>query len=234
MEMASENQVTIVGNLTDDPELRYTPNGAAVVKFRVAVNRRYKDEAGNWKDGETSYFSVNAWRSLAENSAETLTRGTRVLVTGRLQMRSWETQEGTSARWWRSRPTRSARACVGRPRRSSVRAAPAATGRPPRSALPRQTRRHHWMPPKTKKRPAKREKDDKGWQKKQKRKICIFCKDKIEFVDYKDTMLLRKFVSDRGKIRARRVSGNCVQHQRDVAMAVKNAREMALLPYSTR
>ncbi len=94
MEMASENQVTIVGNLTDDPELRYTPNGAAVVKFRVAVNRRYKDEAGNWKDGDTSYFTVNAWRSLAENVAESLTRGTRVVVSGRLQMRSWETQEG--------------------------------------------------------------------------------------------------------------------------------------------
>lgn len=92
--MASENQVTIVGNLTDDPELRYTPNGAAVVKFRVAVNRRFKDEAGNWKDGETSYFSVNAWRSLGENIAESLTRGTRVVVTGRLQMRSWETQDG--------------------------------------------------------------------------------------------------------------------------------------------
>ena len=92
--MASENQVTIVGNLTDDPELRYTPNGAAVVKFRVAVNRRFKDEAGNWKDGETSYFSVNAWRSLGENIAESLTRGTRVVVTGRLQMRSWENQEG--------------------------------------------------------------------------------------------------------------------------------------------
>jgi len=94
MEMASENQVTIVGNLTDDPELRYTPNGAAVAKFRVAVNRRFKDESGQWKDGETSYFSVNAWRSLAENCAETLTRGTRVVVSGRLQMRSWETQEG--------------------------------------------------------------------------------------------------------------------------------------------
>jgi single-strand DNA-binding protein len=94
MEMASENQIIVVGNLTDDPELRYTPNGAAVVKFRVAVNRRYKDEAGNWKDGDTSYFTVNAWRSLAENCAESLTRGTRVVVAGRLQMRSWETQEG--------------------------------------------------------------------------------------------------------------------------------------------
>jgi single-strand DNA-binding protein len=94
MEMASMNQVVIVGNLTDDPELRYTPNGAAVVKFRVAVNRRYQDATGQWKDGETSYFTVNGWRSLAENVAESLTRGTRVVVVGRLQMRSWETQEG--------------------------------------------------------------------------------------------------------------------------------------------
>ena len=62
----------------------------------------------------------------------------------------------------------------------------------------------------------------------------IFCKDRIDYVDYKDVVTLRKFVSDRGKIRARRVSGNCVQHQRDVATAVKNAREMALLPYSSR
>jgi small subunit ribosomal protein S18 len=79
----------------------------------------------------------------------------------------------------------------------------------------------------------KREKDDKGW-KKQKRKICIFCKERIDHVDYKDAGLLRKFLSDRGKIRARRVTGNCSRHQRDVAMAVKNAREMALLPYSSR
>ncbi len=67
---------------------------------------------------------------------------------------------------------------------------------------------------------------------KPKKKVCQFCKDKVTYVDYKDTGLLRKFVSDRGKIRARRVTGNCVQHQRDVAMAVKNAREVALLPYS--
>ena len=66
-----------------------------------------------------------------------------------------------------------------------------------------------------------------------KKKVCVFCKDKIAHVDYKDTGLLRKFISDRGKIRARRVSGNCTQHQRDVAMAVKNSREMALLPYSS-
>jgi small subunit ribosomal protein S18 len=80
----------------------------------------------------------------------------------------------------------------------------------------------------------RREKDEKAWQKKQKKKICQFCKDKVDYVDYKDAGNLRKYVSERGKIRSRRVTGTCVQHQRDVAMAVKNAREMALLPYSTR
>jgi ribosomal protein S18 len=90
------------------------------------------------------------------------------------------------------------------------------------------------MPTKTKKRAAKKEKDEKGWQKKTKRKICVFCKDKVEYVDYKDVATLRKFISERGKIRARRVTGNCAQHQRDVAAAIKNAREMALLPYSIR
>src|ERR1700677_3335415 len=67
-----------------------------------------------------------------------------------------------------------------------------------------------------------------------KKKVCIFCKDQIAFVDYKEVNLLRKFMSDRGKIRARRVSGNCSQHQRDVAVAIKTARELALLPYTQR
>ena len=89
------------------------------------------------------------------------------------------------------------------------------------------------MPAKTKKRPRK-EKEDKGWQKKQKRKVCIFCRDHIDYVDFKDVGVLRKFVSERGKIRARRVSGNCDQHQAAVARAVKNAREMALMAYSSR
>jgi len=67
-----------------------------------------------------------------------------------------------------------------------------------------------------------------------KKKVCIFCKDHIDWVDYKDVNLLRRFMSDRGKIRARRVSGNCAQHQRDVAVAIKTARELALLPYTQR
>jgi len=68
---------------------------------------------------------------------------------------------------------------------------------------------------------------------KPKKKVCGFCKDKVDYIDYKDAALLRKFISDRGKIRARRVTGNCSQHQRKVATAVKNSREMALLPYTS-
>lgn len=91
----SENSVTLVGNLTDDPELRFTAQGAAVANFRIAVSKRVRDAQTNeWKDGETSYFRVNVWRQLAENVAETLQKGNRVIVTGTLKMRSWETQEG--------------------------------------------------------------------------------------------------------------------------------------------
>jgi small subunit ribosomal protein S18 len=79
---------------------------------------------------------------------------------------------------------------------------------------------------------SKRSSKDTG--RRTKKKVCIFCKDHIDWVDYKDVNLLRKFMSDRGKIRARRVSGNCAQHQRDVAVAIKTARELALLPYSQR
>ncbi len=68
---------------------------------------------------------------------------------------------------------------------------------------------------------------------KPKKKVCLFCQEKMSYIDYKDTTLLRKFISDRGKIRARRVTGNCTQHQRDVATAIKSAREMALLPYTS-
>ena len=65
------------------------------------------------------------------------------------------------------------------------------------------------------------------------KKVCAFCKDKVKYVDYKDTSVLRKYISDRGKIRARRVTGCCTRHQRDVAIAIKNAREVALLPYTS-
>ena len=85
--------VTVVGNLTGDPELRFTPGGHAVANCRLAVTPRVR-EGDQWKDGDTSFFRVNAWRGLAENLTETLTKGTRVIVTGKLRNRSWETDGG--------------------------------------------------------------------------------------------------------------------------------------------
>src|SRR5579859_4235948 len=93
--MAGETTVTVVGNLTADPELRYTPSGAAVANFTVASTPRSFDKAtGEWKDGEALFLRCTIWRQAAENLAESLTRGARVVVTGRLRQRSYETKEG--------------------------------------------------------------------------------------------------------------------------------------------
>lgn len=88
----ADNHVTLIGNLVDDPELRFTPSGVAMAKIRFAVNRRYQKN-GEWQE-ETSFFGGTLWRDAAENAAESLTKGMRVIVTGRLEQRSWETQEG--------------------------------------------------------------------------------------------------------------------------------------------
>lgn len=87
------NHVTLIGNLVDDPELRFTPAGMAMAKVRFAVNRRYQDRNGEWQE-DTSFFGGTLWREAAENAAESLQKGTRVIVTGRLEQRNWETQEG--------------------------------------------------------------------------------------------------------------------------------------------
>jgi single-strand DNA-binding protein len=93
--MAGETLITVVGNLTADPELRFTPSGAAVANFTVASTpRNFDRQAGEWKDGEALFMRCNVWRQAAENVAETLTRGMRVMVSGRLKQRSYETREG--------------------------------------------------------------------------------------------------------------------------------------------
>ena len=92
---AGDTVITLVGNLVDDPELRFTPSGAAVAKFRIASTPRFLDKQTNeWKDGESLFLSCNVWRQAAENVAESLQRGMRVIVQGRLKQRSYETKEG--------------------------------------------------------------------------------------------------------------------------------------------
>jgi single-strand DNA-binding protein len=116
--------VTVIGNLTGDPELRFTPNGQAVASFTVASTTRMLDKATNeWKDGDTLFLRCSVWRQYAENVAESLTKGTRVIVTGRLKQRSYETKEGEKRlqrRWSVSTIRRSlGRTCACR-RRTSV------------------------------------------------------------------------------------------------------------------
>ena len=93
--MAGETVITVVGNLTDDPELRFTPSGAAVANFTVASTPRQMERQTNeWKDGDPLFLRCSIWRQAAENVAESLTRGSRVIVQGRLRQRSYETKEG--------------------------------------------------------------------------------------------------------------------------------------------
>ncbi|MES9536718.1 single-stranded DNA-binding protein [Actinomadura sp. NPDC000600] len=93
--MAGDTVITIVGNLVEDPNLRFTPSGQAVASFRLASTPRFFDrQSGDWKDGEALFLTCNVWRQAAENVAETLQRGMRVIVQGRLKQRSYETREG--------------------------------------------------------------------------------------------------------------------------------------------
>jgi len=93
--MAGETTITVIGNLTNDPELRFTPSGSAVANFTVASTPRTFDRQSNeWKDGETLFLRASVWREAAENVAESLTKGMRVIVSGRLKSRSYETKEG--------------------------------------------------------------------------------------------------------------------------------------------
>ena len=89
----ADTHVTLTGNLTDDPELKHTPNGNMVANFRLAVTARVRDGEG-WRDGDTSFFRVNVWRQLAEHVTDSLAKGDRAVVIGRLKSRSWETSEG--------------------------------------------------------------------------------------------------------------------------------------------
>jgi single-strand DNA-binding protein len=92
--MANDNFTVQIGNLTDDPELRFTQNGTPVTNFGLAVNQRIREADGSWRDGDTSFFRVNVWRDQAENTAESLAKGNRAVVVGRLRTRSFETSEG--------------------------------------------------------------------------------------------------------------------------------------------
>ena len=273
--MAGDTIITVVGNLTADPELRFT---APARRSRTSPSRprpaRSTGRRNEWKDGEALFLRCNIWRQAAENVAESLTRGSRVIVTGRLKQRSFETQEGEKRtvielRGRRDRPVAAVRHGQGQPgparrrwrRRRRWSAAPAAAAAA--AAAERAGRRPVGFGAAGRRRratPTSRRSDEpvaaliratsvrsvthtstiseynhmaKAPPPQAEEEGVRLLQGERSRIDYKDTNLLRRFISDRGKIRARRVTGNCTQHQRDIAMAVKNAREVALLPYTS-
>ena len=266
--MAGDTVITVVGNLTADPELRFTPSGAAVANFTVASTPRIFDRQSNeWKDGDALFMRCSIWREAAENVAESLTRGSRVIVQGRLKQRSYETREGEkrtvvelevdeigpSLRYATAKVNKASRSGGGGGGFGSGGGGGPAAASARRLAKPRTThgaalRRPDRSPAATTNRPSDQtptasEKEIETWPRppndvrlpRSRSRPASACSAprREQTIDYKDTALLRTYISERGKIRARRVTGNCVQHQRDIAIAVKNAREVALLPFSS-
>ena len=236
--------------------------GGGQVPRRVDARGTWTGQSGEWKDGEPLFLSCTVWRQAAENVAESLQRGARVIVSGRLRQRSYETREGEkrtvielevdeigpSLRYATAKVQKMSRARGGggfglrwRPA-AAVAAARRPVGQRDDPAAPRTRpavgRATSTTSPRSNERPVGWSTRSKSMAKaaalrKPKKKVNPLDKEGITYIDYKDTALLRKFISDRGKIRARRVTGVTSQQQRQIARAVKNAREMALLPYTT-
>src|SRR4030043_168251 len=162
------NKIILIGNLTKDPELRYTPQGTPVASFRLAVNYRYKQSASGGDDlkQETMFIDNVVFGKQAESCSKYLNKGSSVLVEGRLQERRWE---------------------PGLPQRRF-----------------------------------------------QRKKFCRFCADKVDYIDYKDIRILKNYITERGKILPRRVTGTCARHQRELTEAIKQARSIALLAYTEK
>jgi single-strand DNA-binding protein len=233
---ANINRVVLVGNLTRDPEMKHLPSGTALCSLRIAVNTRRKDETGQWTD-KPNYFDVSVWGNQGESCAQYLAKGRPVAIDGRLEWREWEATDGSGKR----RQSRSSPDNVqflggrndGDGGGGGGQFVPAGASAVERCRLPSQpadddipSRRSEDMAQKApaRKRPSSSSAPGR-------RKSCHFCKDKITEVDYKNVNQLRRYISEKGKIRNRRITGACRRHQRQVAVAVKRAREVALLPY---
>ena len=236
---ANINRVVLVGNLTRDPEMKHLPSGTALCSLRIAVNTRRKDESGQWTD-KPNYFDVSVWGAQGESCAQYLAKGRPVAIDGRLEWREWEATDGSGKRQaveivadnvqflgsrgdgdggggGRRRLVRSGRCCP-----AGRRGLPLIAHRRRHPVLGDRDDMAQKAPPR--KRPSSSSAPGR-------RKSCHFCKDKVTEVDYKNVNQLRRYISEKGKIRNRRITGACRRHQRQVAVAVKRAREVALLPY---
>ena len=226
-----DNTVTIIGNLTADPEVRVTDSGATLAEIRMAQNKRKRNSDGSWDEGEPMFFQGTVWNDMAENAASTLQKGMRVIVVGRLNYRSWETQDGQnrsvvdiaideiapSLRWAKANVERTSGG-------GNVSETPKVRDNFEENEAP------FWglIMGKSNNRSSK-PRLSKYEAPKQRR----ISKEQIQNATYKDVKLLEKFLSDRGKIRSSLITGITKQEQAKIARLVKIGRELALLPYVT-
>ena len=190
------NKIILMGRLTRDPEVRYTTTGKVVCQFTLAVDRPFTNQDGQ---READFINIVVWGKIAELCGNSLTKGQRALVDGRLQLRSYDAKDG------------------GKRYVTEVVA----------NSVEFIERKGYTPGGNT---GFKRMKRERG--RRPRRKVCSFCVDKVEEIDYKDVAKLRRYITERGKILPRRISGNCAKHQRQMTTAIKRARNVALLPFT--
>ena len=197
------NNVVLVGRLTRAVDLRYTSNGTAYASFTVAIDRRYQNQNG---ERETDFINCVMWRKAAENFANFTRKGSLVGIEGRIQTRSYDNQQGQKVY---------------------------VTEVLAENFSLLESRNV------TEQRPANDQSSQGGFQQRRgggqrrRKKVCYFCANHIDYIDYKDVELLKRYISEKGKILPRRVTGTCAKHQRTLTVAIKRARIMGLLPFTT-
>ena len=229
------NKIFIMGRLTRDPELRRTQTGTPVASFSLAVDRDFKDKSTG--ERTTDFIDVVAWRQTGEFVSRYFTKGRMAVVEGRLQIRDWTDKDGNKRR---SAEVVADQVYFGDSKRDgdgggfssgysqggsaaggwSAPASNSGYGAPPADGDQFAD-------------PMAMERDNRAPRGRKRRKVCAFCVDKVECIDYKDAAKLRRFTSERAKILPRRTTGTCAMHQRQLTEAIKRARQIALLPYVT-
>ena len=235
-------KIMIIGNLGRDPEMRYTPSGRPVTQFTVAVSNSKPDGQGGWVDEGTDWFRVSIFGDRAERVAEQLRKGNRVFVEGRFKTREYEGNDGQKRisldvtadnvisldRKGRDDDA----AFAGVPAREHGRCRPAADRAARRPTTPTSTTCRSDQETNDPCLPIRSKKRDDFYRDRRRRKVCAFCADKTVQIDYKEVNRLRRYLSERAKIEPRRKTGTCAGHQRELAVALKRARHVALLPYA--
>ena len=229
------NVAVVMGRLVADPELRHTPSDVAVTSFTLAVDRSYVKSG---TERQADFIDVVAWRSTADFVCKYFRKGQMMAVHGSIQTRTYTDKDGNKRKAteivandvnFADSKRSDSGANYGAPSAPSYGNNYGST-----NAAGNEMQRPAYSEDKEAFAMADRpERDNRRGGRKGRRKVCSFCVDKADYIDYKDVAKLRRFISERGKILPRRVTGTCAHHQRGLTVAIKRARHLALLPFSS-